>query len=200
MPTPIIRGRKTLALATLAATLATLAACGSTPERFYTLAPPTAARVALPATAQYNFEILPVTVPDRIDRPQLVVRSSDTQLRVLEQDRWAAPFGVELRDALNTLLQAPAGNDGMPRKTVRVAVEIASLDATQGDDVSLAAAWTVRPLNATARTVCRATFTEPAGGSVNDVVAAHQRLVARLASGIAASAQAGDPACTTVAS
>ena len=93
---------KTLAAGALAAAL--LSACGSSPPtQFYTLSAPlqagTPARAASQGPQVY-IEMMPVAVPDRLARPQLVVRSDATRVEVLEQDRWSSPFNNELRDAL----------------------------------------------------------------------------------------------------
>ena len=86
------------------ALLFVLTACSttSTPARFYTLAQP--ATSATPAdTTPLFVEILPVRVPERLARPQIVVRNAgiDTaQVRILEQDRWSSHFNDELQDAL----------------------------------------------------------------------------------------------------
>src|SRR5437879_3464881 len=85
--------------------------CASVPEtRFYTLsAPPEPSETKIAArdsSIPIFIDVLPVNVPERFARPQLVVRSkgsgAETQLFILEQDRWSSPFNYELRDAFAT--------------------------------------------------------------------------------------------------
>src|SRR5262249_22462773 len=63
-----------------------LAACGSSPKSsFYPLSP--AAAVSQPAAADatpYVVAVGPLTVPDAVDRPQLVVRTGANQLAISE--------------------------------------------------------------------------------------------------------------------
>jgi uncharacterized lipoprotein YmbA len=75
---------KTLAAAALVASL--LAACGSSPPAtFYTLASPANSAPAVRTASQGPqtfIEVMPVAVPDRLARPQLVVRSDADLLRL----------------------------------------------------------------------------------------------------------------------
>ncbi len=77
------------------------AGCASVPEtRFYTLSvPPEPSEIKITArdsSIPIFIDVLPVNVPERLARPQLVVRSGGsgpkTQLFILEQDRWSSPF------------------------------------------------------------------------------------------------------------
>ena len=85
---------KSMQLATLLAVLV-LAGCGSSPKaNFYTLgsdAPPPRA----PA-APYRIAIGIVTVPDLIDRPQIVTRTGANQVTIDEFARWAEPLQGEI--------------------------------------------------------------------------------------------------------
>src|SRR6186997_2546430 len=83
------------------------AGCASAPEtRFYTLSVRSESSEikVLPRDSSIPIfiDILPVTVPERLARPQLVVRPKDSgpeaQLFILEQHHWSSPFNYELRD------------------------------------------------------------------------------------------------------
>ncbi len=69
-----------------------LAACSSTPSRFYVLtplAPPDVERDE-PATARsVALGIGPVELPKYLDRPQIVTRTSGNELLLAELDQWA---------------------------------------------------------------------------------------------------------------
>ena len=75
---------------------ATLVGCSSSPPVvFYTLTeiPST---TASSKTVAYEILVGPVTLPETLDRPQLVTRVTDTRVSVLEQQRWAAPLKSEV--------------------------------------------------------------------------------------------------------
>ena len=87
--------------------LLVLAACSSPPrERFYTLdapEPPAAAQGA-PSIA-----VGPVTVPDLVDRPQIVVRGGPNQVHIVEQARWAEPLRSAIARVVAANLAAELG-------------------------------------------------------------------------------------------
>ncbi|KAF1040352.1 MAG: hypothetical protein GAK35_03499 [Herbaspirillum frisingense] len=186
---------KSLVAAALAAAL--LAACGSSPPtQFYTLsASPTAAAGAVPAQGQPQtfIEVMPVAVPDRLARPQLVVRGDATRLDVLEQDRWSSPFNSELRDALAAGVASRLGaidisRSGRPADQVsyRINVELRDLDAVRNGQVQAGFGWTITRSDDRRSAVCRMTVVEPvSGGAASDVVLAMQKAVAHAADAIA---------------
>lgn len=186
---------KTLSAATLAASL--LAACGSTPPtQFYTLAAP-AEGAASTRTAsqgpQTFIEVMPVAVPERLARPQLVVRSDATRLEVLEQDRWSSPFNNELRDALSAGLAARLGaidvsRGGRPadQPSYRINVELRDFDAARNGQVQASFGWTITRSDDRRSAACRLTVVERvAGGSNADVVTATQKAVGQAVQAIA---------------
>lgn len=189
---------KSLALAALAA--ATLAACGSSPPaQFYTLSAPSGASGAVPAQGPQTFiEVMPVAVPDRLARPQLVVRSDAAKLDVLEQERWSSPFNSELRDALAAGVASRLGAVDISRSgrssdqvSYRINVELRDMDAVRNDKVQASFGWTVTRSDDRRSAVCRMTVVEPvAGGSAGDVVLATQKAVANVADAIAANVRA----------
>ncbi|MBS1138077.1 MAG: hypothetical protein H6R11_2031, partial [Proteobacteria bacterium] len=86
-------------IAMAALCVAAAAGCGSTPKaHFYTLsAVPAAAGATAPsATAGYGVAVGPITVPEAVDRPQIVVRLSPSQVEISELHRWAAPLKSEI--------------------------------------------------------------------------------------------------------
>jgi uncharacterized lipoprotein YmbA len=175
--------------------IASLAAgCASVPEtRFYTLSIGSefSEIKALPRdlSTPIFIDILPVNVPERLARPQLVVRSRDsspeTPLFILEQDRWSSPFNYELRDAfasgIANLTGAVnrAGRGRTPDQIVyRIAIELSQLDAIIDDSVKARFSWTItRPVDARS-VACYAVITEPVAAGVEGVVEGVQRAVA----------------------
>jgi AcrR family transcriptional regulator len=109
------------------AVLALLAGCGSAqPPRYHTLMPAPASTARTPAPAgSLAWEVLPVAVPAGVDQPQWVVRTVDGSLAVLEQERWIAPLGEEIRAAVADRLTQDIGT---PAVVGRVAQALAHPD------------------------------------------------------------------------
>ena len=134
-----------------------LAGCGSAPKtNYYTLAPgadPRPAAVAQPASSPIGVTVGPVTLPDVVDRPNLVVRTAENQVTLLDQHRWAEPLKREiprlLAGHLSRLLGTPrvsvfpngAGGPG----DVRVRVDVQRFESVPGQEALLEVFWTVMP-------------------------------------------------------
>ncbi len=182
----------------LSATL--LAACAGPEPRFYSLAAPaTAADAANRSdTVQVRstplfIDVAPVGVPDRLTRPQLVVRSRDgTRMDVLEQDRWTSPFNNELRDTLASgiaaqlgAVDARRGGRAGTQPVYRIAVDLRQFDAVRGEGVTAAFGWTVTRSDTSAAVSCQSVFLMPATGSdTGALVVAMQQAVAAATAGI----------------
>jgi uncharacterized lipoprotein YmbA len=135
----------------LGAFLTLLGGCGtSEPSRFYLLS-----LANEPAAAAQNseegpsIEIGPVSLPEYLDRQQIVVRSSQNELRLAEYDRWAEPLKANftrvlagnLCDMLDTnRVSLFSGTMAMPA-AYRVAVDVTSFEAGPDGTVSLDARW-----------------------------------------------------------
>jgi uncharacterized lipoprotein YmbA len=170
-----------------------LAACSSSPPlRFYSLAAPAAAQSAPVRSTGMFIDVMPVGVPERLTRPQLVVQKGGGRVDVLEQDRWTAPFNNELQDTLANGIAAQLGavdvrhggrQPGQP--VYRIAVNVRQFDAISGDRVDAAFGWTVTRVDDGRTASCQAAFSVPAGmGGTEALVTAMQKTVAMATSAI----------------
>lgn len=148
-----------------------LTACGSTPpEQFYALTVPGNLRVA-PASAGYFALVLPVQLPEALDRPQLVIYRGDNRVDVLEQSRWAGSLKSEVKQALvNTLARRGISNiDGVPvpqgRKIYRVLLTVNTLAVSAAQSSQWQASWTLRSTDGKLGSVCHTAGSGPAAGS-----------------------------------
>lgn len=193
----------------MAGALAVLAGCASPEPRYYTLASSALANgeataptgVATPATTPLWIEVAPVRVPERLNRPQLVVADgSEGGLKLLDLSRWSAPLPDELRDALSQQLQARLGavdtyQQGLSEVTpvYRVTTEVVRLDGDLGQRAAATIAWTVRKLP-DGKVLSGRTQTElPAPGQVDGMVSAYRQIVATTAADIATGVQSLRP-------
>ncbi|GAC1320985.1 MAG: hypothetical protein NVSMB28_12260 [Collimonas sp.] len=184
------------------AVVLSLAGCASPPTRFYTLSAPAPAAPA-PAiqNARLFIDVAPVTLPERLARPQLVVRSAGsgagTRVDILEQERWSAPFNSELRDALasgiaNRLGATDVSRSGRPtdQPVYRIAVELREFDAVPGEKVQATYGWTISRSDNSRSSACQLSVTEAVAPGIDALVLGVQRTVADAADGIAANVTA----------
>jgi uncharacterized protein len=143
--------------------------------------------LAMPRAAPARgWELLPVTLPVQVDRPQWVLRRQDQTLQVLEHERWVAPLADEVHAALvQQLLQSPAG--GTPAQPpVRITLELLRWDAMLGAYSRIDAQWTLNASTGAPRN-CRTTVQQAAGAGLDGMAAAHRAAIAQLGRSLAAS-------------
>ncbi|MEJ8850956.1 PqiC family protein [Variovorax rhizosphaerae] len=176
-----------------------LGGCASSASspRFYTLAAPTAAAAAaVPSgAAPLWIEVGPLAVPERLARPQMVVRTAgvNAQVDVLEDSRWASSFENEMRDALSSGIASQLGaldgtRGGRPAAApvVRISVQVRRFDAVDGSRVDASLGWSARHGEQSRALVCQLNLSEPVGGPGIDAVAqSAQRLTANASAAIA---------------
>ncbi len=195
------RVRRYAAIAACVMALVASAGCGSSPTRFYALSPlpqgggPTGG-VARSGPA---LGIGPVSVPERLNRPEIVTWVGDNTLRLAEFDVWAAPLQDSITRVLAENLSVLLPTD---RATIfpwasdtpidyEVRVEVSRLDGALGGECSLIARWSILRRADKQMKAGRSSHTEPAGDAYATFVAAQSRLVASLSRDIAAALGAG---------
>ena len=171
-----------------------LAACGTSPSvTYYTLPAGTATTPGATAANEYSVSVGPVTVPDTVDRPNLVLRSSPTQVQIAEFARWAAPLKHEIpRVIAQQLAQLLPGastrtnvqNAGAP-PDYRVLIDIQRFESSPGEGATIEATWSVRPLSGAAVSG-RSVATDNAGAGNAALVEAHGRALEKVSRDIAA--------------
>lgn len=118
-----------------------LGACSSTPvPSYYTITPTV---TALPANQVKLIELLPVAVPDRLDRAQIVIQDSNGKSTMLDNQRWSSALSAELHDGLASGLQQALGavdryNSGMAGNQVayRIATDFSRFDVLKTPTVN----------------------------------------------------------------
>jgi uncharacterized lipoprotein YmbA len=202
MSVPKHRSLRAGALVLFAMALAGATGCAKTPQtRFYILSPlpPSAAPKDVSTARAPLVGLRPVTLPEQLDRPEIVTRSGANVLQLAEFDQWAAP----LRDSFSRVLAedlailVPADRVVLfpwARESsvdYEVIVDVVRFDGALGADAQLVADWTIARRGAkTAPVTKRSSHTEPAGGTYADLVSAQSRLVAALGRDIASALQA----------
>lgn len=172
-----------------------LAACG-TPAKlsYYTLTAQETARGSAPQASALKIYVGPVTIPEGVDRPQMVVRTSPNQVRIEDLERWAEPLKAGIpRLVAETLGRQLAPSDVMTSRQsatldfdFRVALDIDRFDFSAGEGAAVDATWTIRGPKMAAAKTGHTRSREPAGGGDAQAMAAAQsRAVEKIASDIA---------------
>lgn len=175
--------------------LALFAACGSAPkDQFYSLADGArAAHAALPGL-DYSVAVGPVFVPDLVDRPHFVLRTTGNEVRIAEHVRWAEPLKQGIARAVASDLAHLLDNGRVAARTYgplddadyRVILEVQRFDSALGEAATLDLIWTVRRAKDAAQQTGRMRVLEPVqGADYEALVAAHARAIAAVSRNIA---------------
>ncbi len=141
--------RKRMAKLALGVAASLLAGCAATPTRFYVLSPVPGATGT--ERAPIGLAVGPVSLPDYLDRPQIVTRDGANAVRLGANDQWAGPLDDMLPRLLVEDLAARLPGDrvvGFPRTDApafdrRVAVDVSRFDVDEAGNAVLVAQWQV---------------------------------------------------------
>jgi uncharacterized lipoprotein YmbA len=174
-------------------------ACADSPQaRFYTLGAAMPQEHARPV-APVNIAIDAVTVPELVDRPQIVVRVDATQVKIDEFARWAEPLKSQIARVLAADLAQSVPGALVSGHSVwaedapvyRVSVDVQSFESARGDAAAIAVLWTVHPPNGGAAVSGRTVAHEQVGGQgYDELVDAHSRALATVGTAIAGAIRA----------
>ncbi|NML30542.1 PqiC family protein [Paraburkholderia antibiotica] len=187
---------------------ALLGACKSPATNFYTLSPDEslagvsatgAVANAAAATRPIAAVVGPVTIPELVDRPQIVTRVSGNEVVVNEFDRWAQPLTGDIGRVIAADLGALLNSEQIsvfdavrdPAVVWHVRIDVMRFDSVPGRDVTVDVLWAVRPPGKgralTGRSIARESVSGPGFGPL---VAAHDRALGTVSRAIAAAVQA----------
>jgi uncharacterized lipoprotein YmbA len=177
-----------------------MAGCGSSPKaNFYTLGgSPQPVKTA--ATAPYHVAIGPISVPEMLDRPQIVTRISPNQVTFNESERWAEPLKNAiprlLAEQLAQRLEArisvypQAAND----KDMSLNLTLLHFESQPGEAATVELQWTLRRTRDGAQREGQARIREAvASSSYEAMAAAHTRALNRISVEIAEAIQNARP-------
>ena len=178
----------------LSSLVAMLAGCSSPNPSFYRLSADPTLTATTARAGTRPVIVGPVTVPDLVDRPQIVTRSSSNEVALNEYARWGEPLKSSIADAIAGDLALLLGSDrvapasrAIPDPDAwRVRVDIQQFESVPGDAVAIDAQWTVRRFGDDRVVSGRSLVREQIGGAGYDaLVAAHSRALASVSRDIA---------------
>ena len=171
------------------------AGCSRSPRvTFYTLESGAKAEYAAAATAAPAVVVGPVTLPEVVDRPQLVVRVATNRVDILEAHRWAEPLKSEIprliAEDLGSLLGSSRvlsylQNTGADAD-YRVLVDIQRFESSSGEAVTVEAVWSLRRVGGGAPKTGHSLVHEPvAAAGYDPLVAAYGRALLAVSADLA---------------
>jgi len=181
---------------------AILVACVRTPAiRYYTLSADGPARQPRMESPRFTVRVGPASVPEALDRPELVLRVSATELTVDDSHHWAEPLRTGISRAVAGDLareldgaRVVIADERMTGEStdVEVLLDLQRLDAKLGDGVAIEMAWVARWGNAGPVRTGRSVMREPLapGSGYDPLVEACARVLATLSREIARSVRA----------
>jgi uncharacterized lipoprotein YmbA len=185
--------RFSITLTALCLSLILLSGCSRSPRvTFYTLVPVVKSEVTEQRQVSPAVSIASVTLPELVNRPQLVTMIDDTRVEILEMYRWAEPLKSSIPRLLAVNLSGLLGTDRVatPQDTpafepdIRVSADIRRF-ASVGNSVSIDAVWSVRNIKDGTAKSGRSEIMEHAAGGYEAIVSAYSRALAILAKDIA---------------
>ena len=128
-----------------------VAGCASPGERYYSLMPDAPRIAHSEVQPARTLTVAAVTVPEAVDRPQLVIETGDQQRVVLEQERWIEPVAGGLQRALaqQLALALPdtavllGGDPGAAAAADQVHVQVRRLEMNLESGARLDAHWQI---------------------------------------------------------
>jgi uncharacterized lipoprotein YmbA len=192
------------ALAATGLFVAALLAAGcseSKPSRFYVLSS-LSAPAAESARGGSAIGVGPVVIPQYLDRPEIVMRSSDNRLDLGEFDQWGGRIGDNITRVLAENLSGLLGTEKVSiypwtnaaEIVHQVGVDITQFERDPSGTVTLAAFWTISDMRTgrllvTRRSTIVKTLSQSAAGAsspYDEVVSAMSEALADLSGEIAA--------------
>jgi uncharacterized lipoprotein YmbA len=168
--------------------------CTSAPVRYYTLTPPPGKTLAASQTT-LEIDVRVVHTPPQLNRSELMVRAGPTEVKLLENERWASPLNDEIKDALRVELQRRLGSMAGLRPTftkLTLDIDVQHLEADLGRYALLEVSWTATFSGTGQRSngVRAATYTFRVDEKIHTgyagIVEGYQREIAALAEAIVA--------------
>ncbi len=187
------------AILALLAIIVAVGACSSTqPSTFYTLSSLRTSSAAKPVSANGALAVGvgPITLPQYLDRPQIVTRNSPNRMDLAEFNKWAEPMGDIFARVMTENLAILIGSQNvvsLPRRRLvpldyQVEIDISQFDTEASGRTVLAARWSLFDKDGDEPLLTRnSVFTDNAANaqSYDSVVASMSRTVEALSREIA---------------
>lgn len=174
---------------------AIVSGCASSQTRFYHLSPVESACIACDekASARLTVSIGPVSIPDRLDRSQIVTLTGVNEVKIAEFDKWAGSLNDEITRTMTKDISSllpfmnivPYDMEKWVIADFRIRVDILQLDTIPGKTVHLLANFSITDKNRKNTLLRSAEITEQTGSTYPEIVEAQSRAFGTLSHQIA---------------
>lgn len=171
-----------------------LSGCGTSPSpRLYVIEPMTMTGSAN-TVASLTIAVGPITLPEYLNRKEILTHDEPYRVSAAEFDRWAEPLdqGITAALAENLSILVPTDHvvtyplDAAHPVDYTVQVRVISFRVEPSGEVELKASWVIRDTGSAPATRGKARYSEQRhGGDVVDTVAAMSRAIEQLSRDIA---------------
>jgi uncharacterized lipoprotein YmbA len=172
-----------------------LGACASAlPEHFYSLTSDAVTPTTAASDAAFSITIERITVPELVDRPQIVLSTGDHQVKLMEGYRWAESLrqAIPRQVADNLRRQFPRASIATvsdstvnAQASYRLAMDIVRFDSRLDDGVDIAVHWRLRNAAGVVVEQVSNIHEKSIGVGYDALVAAHGKALVRLSNEIA---------------
>lgn len=175
--------------------------CVSSPQSsFYTLSA-AVAPAREDAKASYSVALGAISLPEAVDRPQIVTRAGANQVSIDDFERWAGPLKDEIaRVIANNLTRLLDGasvftypQSAMIEANYRVLIDVQRFDSALGEAANVEVLWQVRPGKGEVKTGRSVVREAVQGAGYEALAGAHSRALAAVSRDIAGAILAADP-------
>jgi len=178
--------------------------CSRSPRvTYYTLEPGAGVEAPVSDLTVPSVAVGPVTIPELVDRPQLVVRVAANRVAILEAHRWAEPLKSEIPRLVAQHLGRLLGSNRVSsyrqhaggRADYRVLIDIVRLESEPGEAVTVEADWAIRrEAGGTVKAGHSLVREKVVGAGYDALVAGCSRALAGVSAELAGAIRAGDAA------
>lgn len=171
-----------------------LGGCGeSVPSRYYVLNAMAPLESEMPAEGR-TLSVMPVNLPEYLNRPDVVRRDTDNRLDLAAADRWAEPLDINLTRVITEDLAHLLQDDGyivvpagLREAELTLEVQVLRFERSAEGNAVLAALWQIRDTESGRQVeLRRSSFQRPvAGDDFEAVISAMNRLTHQLSFEIA---------------
>lgn len=159
---------------------------------FHTLSP-----LAVPASTKSSLalEIMPVQLPELLQRSPIVLQTGAGTHRLSETHRWGNILERDMQRVLSENLSALLGTPSVVlypqgdtvKAAYRITLEVLRMDGAPGGTLAFRGAWMLQKAGTNQLvTLRKVALDEPVGGQgIQDLVAAHDRILEKLSQEIA---------------
>lgn len=145
-----------------------LGGCSSPKSSYYTLSSAPIPQ-ALSGGKELRVMVGPISLPDSVDQPQLVIQDGKNEITVYEYHRWAGSLKNEVGRVVAANLSRDLGISNIwsfsqstqTNFDYQVLLNVQTMESKPGDSVVLDVLWTIKPAVTKSVTTSQATGTAP---------------------------------------